>query len=82
MRGIFSEQLKSKIFRAFPNHLPATLPIAEYLSASNEAGLYRLRFGEAGTNLRTLARRAAKNLGERIDISDNRTLRIIVDASP
>lgn len=79
VRGIFSEQLKSTILRAFPNHPPATLPIAEYLSASNEAGLYRLRFGEAGTNLWTLARRAAKNLGARIDISDDQTLRIIVD---
>jgi hypothetical protein len=79
VRGIFSEQLKSTILPAFPNHPPATLPIAEYLSASNEAGLYRLRFGEAGTNLWTLARRAAKNLGARIDISDDQTLRIIVD---
>ena len=79
VRSIFKEQLNNTILRAFPKHPPATLPIAEYLSGSNEAGLYRLRYGEAGTNLWTLARRAAKRLDARIDISDDETYRIIAD---
>ncbi|KAI9556009.1 hypothetical protein GHT06_018569 [Daphnia sinensis] len=65
--------------RGFRDEAPATLPIGEYLSGSTEAGLYRLRYAPAGTNLWTLARGAAKRLRVRIDVSGEGNIRIIAD---
>ena len=79
VKDIFMEQLKDTILRGFREEVPATLPIGEYLSGSTEAGLYRLRFGPAGTNLWTLARGAAKRLRARIDVSGDENFRIIAD---
>ena len=79
VKGIFMEQLKDTILRGFRDEVPATLPIGDYLSGSTEAGLYRLRYGPAGTNLWTLARGAAKRLRAQIDVSGEETFRIIAD---
>ena len=79
VKDIFMEQLKDTVLRGFRDDVPATLPIGEYLSGSTEAGLYRLRYGPAGTNLWTLARGAAKRLRAQIDVSGDETFRIIAD---
>ena len=77
--SIFREQLKDTIMRCFSLEAPDPLPLGPYLSGSSEDGLYRLRFAQAGLNLWTLARRAAKRLGARIDVSSEFDIQIIAD---
>ncbi|KZR97304.1 Uncharacterized protein APZ42_007904, partial [Daphnia magna] len=78
-RNICREQLHYTIRRGFRNEHPGVLPVGEYLSGSVDAGLYRLRYAEAGSNLWTLARQASKRLGVRIDVSGDENLRIVTD---
>jgi len=78
VRSIFKEQLYDTILRAFEKP-PAILPVNEYLSGSKDRGLYRLQEVRGGENLWTLARRAAKRLRARIDVSGDESLRIIAD---
>ncbi|KKZ05272.1 hypothetical protein YC68_24090, partial [Vibrio parahaemolyticus] len=79
VRNICREQLHDTIRRGFRNEHPGVLPVGEYLSGSVDGGLYRLRYAEAGSNLWTLARQAAKRLGVRIDVSGDENLRIVAD---
>ncbi|KZR98082.1 Uncharacterized protein APZ42_006673, partial [Daphnia magna] len=79
VRNICREQLQDTIRRGFRNEHPGVLPVGEYLSGSVVWGLYRLRYVEAGSNLWTLARQAAKRLGVRIDVSSDENLRIVAD---
>ncbi|KZS00116.1 Uncharacterized protein APZ42_003722, partial [Daphnia magna] len=79
VRNIFREQLHDTIWRGFRNEHPGVLPVGEYLSGYVDGGLYRLRYAEVGSNLRNLARQAAKRLGVRIDVSGDENLRIVAD---
>ncbi|KAK4028006.1 hypothetical protein OUZ56_017169 [Daphnia magna] len=79
VRNICREQLHDTIRRGFRNEHPGVLPVGEYLSGSVDGGLYRLRYAEAGSNLWTLARQAAKRLGVRIDVSGDENLKIVAD---
>ena len=82
VKSIFWAQLQDTIGRAFiktgisePN-----FPYANYLSGSDSAGLYRLKFASTGrANLWTLARKAAARLGVQIDVSSDKSLTIIAD---
>jgi len=80
VRGIFKEQLCECVRRGFREGAPDRLPISEFLSGSNESGLYRLRYaGSTKETLWSLARHAAKRLGVRIDISGDETILLIAD---
>ncbi|KAK4013369.1 hypothetical protein OUZ56_025723 [Daphnia magna] len=78
VRNVCREQLHDTIRRGFRTEHPGVLPVGEYLSGSMD-GVYRLRYAEAGSNLWTLARQAAKRLGVRIDVSGDENLRIVAD---
>lgn len=79
VRNVFREQLHDTIRRGFRTEPTGNLPVGAYLSGSMEGGLYRLRYAEAGSNLWTLSRKAAKRLGVRIDVSGDETLLIVAD---
>ena len=80
VRGIFKEQLLDCVKRGFREYVPDILPVSEFLSGSNEGGLYRLRFASSTKEtLWTLARKAAKRLGVRIDISSDEDITLVAD---
>ena len=79
VRQLFTAQLKDKISCCFNLEAPPVLPIGPYLSRSKDGGLYRLRFAQAGLNVWTLARRAAKRFSAMIDVSSDQEILIIAD---
>jgi hypothetical protein len=62
---------------------PTTALLSDYLSGSQTGGLYDIRFASTGANTWSRARRAAKRLRVRIDVSsdDTKTLLVADDVS-
>jgi hypothetical protein len=82
VKSVFWAQLQDTIGRAFikTGISAENFPYANYLSGSDSAGLYRLKFASTGrVNLWTLARKAAARLGVQIDVSSDKSLTIIAD---
>ena len=79
VRGMSWCQLRDTIRRGFRNNEDQPLPISDYLSGSNEDGLYRMRYTSGGSNLWSLARAAARRQDVRIDVSGDESILIIAD---
>ena len=80
VKGISWCQLTETIRRGFRDRdMDNALPVSEYLSGSNEEGLYRMRYGTGGSNLWTLARAAARRKNVRIDVSGDQSILVIAD---
>ena len=84
VRSIFRSQLDETIRRGLNNNVPGTIPRTDFLSGVSDGGMYRVRYGtNRVTNLWQLARRAARRLGVRIDVSGEFNIRImLVDENP
>lgn len=62
---------------------PTTALLSDYLSGSQTGGLYDIRFASTGANTWSRARRAAKRLRVRIDVSgDNTKTHWLLTTSP
>ena len=80
LKNICWFQLQDTIARGFGNEPIANFPYSSFLSGDRTTrGLYRLRFAGKFSNLWTLARRAAMRRKTRIEVSNDRTIRIIAD---
>ena len=80
VRSIFRSQLDETIQRGLNNNVPGAIPRTDFLSGVSDGGMYRVRYGtNRVTNLWQLARRAARRLGVRIDVSSEFSIRIIAD---
>ena len=80
VRSIFRSQLDETVRRGLSNNVPSAIPRSDFLSGVTDGGMYRVRYGtNRVTNLWQLARRAARRLRVRIDVSGEFNIRIIAD---
>ena len=81
IRAIFREQLLTTINKAFPEeYCPTIHPVSAFLSGFTETAMYRLRNGlNPSTTLWGAARRAARRLKVRVDVSGDWNISIIAD---
>ena len=80
LREISWSQLQETIARGFGGRPIPVFPYSEYLSGDRtNRGLYRLRYNGKYSNLWTLARRAAMRRKVRIDVSGDKSIRLISD---
>ena len=78
LRSFFRSQLDETIRRGLSNNVPSAIPRSDFLSGVTDGGVYRVRYGtNRVTNLWKLARRAARRLRVRIDVSGDFNIRII-----
>ena len=80
VRSVSWAQLRLCIRKDLPLDLTDQLPVAEFLSGSKDAGLYRLRNGSCPTTTTwSLARKAAARLKIQLDESGEQINRIVTD---
>ncbi|XP_046651115.1 uncharacterized protein LOC124342196 [Daphnia pulicaria] len=72
-------QLSQNISRGFDGKPPDPLPLSNYLSGSLEGGLYDTRFYKCGSNTWSRARKSARRLEVRIDVSGDESTKVIAD---
>ena len=80
LRELCWGQLQDTISRGFGNEPSPSYPYSEFLSGdTNDSGLYRLRFQGKYANLWTLTRRAAMRRKTQIEVSGDKSIRLISD---
>ncbi|KZR96363.1 Uncharacterized protein APZ42_009337, partial [Daphnia magna] len=72
VRDVAIAQANKNIYVALKRQ-PSFALLSDYLSGSQEGGLYEIRFASSGANTWSRARRAATHLGVRIDVSGDGT---------
>ncbi|XP_046632270.1 uncharacterized protein LOC124311947 [Daphnia pulicaria] len=72
-------QLSQNISRGFNGKPPDPLPLSNYLSGSVEGGLHDTRFYKCGSNTWSRARKSARRLEVRIDVSGDESTKVIAD---
>jgi hypothetical protein len=80
LRELCWDQLEDTILRGFGNEPCPSYPYSQFLSGdTNNSGLYRLRFQGKYANLWTLTRRAAMRRKTQIEVSGDKSIRLISD---